>query len=367
MGMAWLAKNNDTFPVLSGPNQLQVTEMARTAATQSDFLNIGSIIVEVSFAHVNPEPTPLIQCSIPNLPDSHFSLWVDQYGAASAELRMGQSISKLTMSGHTSDTHSQLRITYSWNTLDRVIMLTIENPERGTLDQVECNTPLPMPMQITNALLTQSDAAYIAPNVTFIGASDQIEPVGFTPTIAGHSPIDTPQGPVMIENLKRGDLVTTVDNGPQPIRWICERKVPTMGLFRPLRLRAPYFGLTRDILVAPEQRIVFENTEVEYLFGEESVLVEARHLTNRVNVLLVPAKTNSIRLYQLLFDNHEVITVAGCQMESLFVGQIADNPEVLGSTLLKGLRPADIPRHPTLARPLLRSYEATTLQSLALH
>jgi hypothetical protein len=134
-----------------------------------------------------------------------------------------------------------------------------------------------------------------------------------------------------------------------------------------LLLRAPYFRLTRDILVAPEQRIVFESTEIEYLFGVESVLVEARHLANKINVVLEPVKTDSIRLYQLLFDHHEIITVAGCQMESLYVGQIANDPDMLKSTLLDGLPASDVPHHKEIARPLLRSYEAMTLQSAKFH
>ncbi|MBL9056263.1 MAG: Hint domain-containing protein, partial [Rhodobacteraceae bacterium] len=32
--------------------------------------------------------------------------------------------------------------------------------------------------------------------------------------------ITTPDGPRAIEDLAEGDLVTTLDHGPQPIRWI---------------------------------------------------------------------------------------------------------------------------------------------------
>jgi hypothetical protein len=200
-----------------------------------------------------------------------------------------------------------------------------------------------------------------------MGVSDQIEPVGFAPSNAKQTLIETPNGLMSIENLICGDLVTTADKGAQPIRWICERTVPTRGLFQPLRLRAPFFGLKQDVLVAPEQRLVFENTEIEYLFGVESVLVEARHLTNNVNVIRETNCDDSINLFQLLFDEHEIITVSGCQMESLFIGQIADHPEMLKSTLLSGLQPTDVPYHKEIARPLLRSYEAMALQSGVFH
>ena len=365
--MLWIAKNEDTFPMLSGPDQLQVNAIVRENSTSSKHLDIGSIILEVSIDPVNPEPGVLLQYSNPDDPECHFSLWTDRNGATSAKLCTGGSNNCITTSRSTSAIHSHLRITYSWNLFNQTILLTIENLEQGTLEQTECSAPLPMPTQIINALLSQSKAGQVAPNVTFLGVSDRIEPVGFLPTIAEGSPVGTPLGPQMINDLKVGDLVTTVDRGAQPIRWICKRTVPAIGLFQPLRLRAPYFGLTRDVLVAPEQRIAFENSEVEYLFGVESVLVEVRHLTNNVSVLPVLGKSESVSLYQLLFDHHELITVAGCQMESLFVGQIADKPDVISSTLLKDMPHENLPRHEGLARPMLRSYEAMTLCPTIIH
>ena len=367
MGMIWLAKGDMTLPMLYGPNQNPSTALALQPNPESTFLENGSIIVETTVDRANPSAVQLLQCSISGDIVCDFSLSIDGSGAVKADIQFGKLSSSLLVSGNTSETHTQLRITFTWNMPEKSALLSVESPEHGTLSQTETNTPLPMPLKIINALLDQNPAAHVNCGITFLGISDQVEPVGFTPSIAGHSPIDTPNGPVPIEALKCGDLVSTVDNGPQPIRWVCERTVPTLGLFQPLLLRAPYFGLTRDILVAPEQRIVFENTEIEYLFGVESVLVEARHLTNKVNVVLGPTKANNIRLYQLLFDHHEIITVAGCRMESLFVGQIANDPDMLKSTLLSDLPASDVPHHNEMARPLLRSYEAMTLQSTAFH
>lgn len=292
---------------------------------------------------------------------------MDKDGTIKTRLQTGDAVSQLETTINTAITLTQLRITFSWDLANNTALLSIESPEQGSLCQSESNSPLPMPTDIIDTLLAQKSPASVSDSITFLGVSDQIEPVGFTPSIAEHTLIDTPIGAMPIENLLRGDLVTTQDNGAQPIRWICERIVPTRGLFQPLRLRAPFFGLTQDALVAPEQRLVFEGTEIEYMFGVESVLVEARHLVNNVNVIREPARHDSIHLYQLLFDNHEIITAAGCQMESLFIGQIADHPEMLNSTLLAGLPPLDTPYHKEIARPLLRSYEAMALQCGVFH
>jgi len=367
MGMVWLAKNDTSTPALCGPNRTTSAAFDRFATPSVQYLDCGSLIIEVTCDHTNSTPPPLLQYENAGATNSRFLLTMDQDGTIKTRLQIGDAVSQLEIARNTTKTLTQVRITFSWDLRNKTALLSVESPEQGSLCQAESTTPLPMPMEIIDALLAQRLPASVSANITFMGVSDQIEPVGFTPSIAEDTLIDTPIGSMPIENLLCGDLVTTQDNGPQPIRWICERTVPTRGLFQPLRLRAPFFGLTQDALVAPEQRLVFEGTEIEYMFGVESVLVEARHLVNNVNVIREPARCDTIRLYQLLFDNHEIITVAGCRMESLFIGQIAEHPEMLKSTLLAGLPAADVPCHKEIARPLLRSYEAMALQCGVFH
>ena len=367
MGMVWLAKNNVSFTALSGPDHIPSIALDPPCVSGLGYLKCGSLIVEITLDQAKPTPLPLLECKISAATDSQFSLTIDGGGNIGVFLRLGDTIRRLNLAGDTAQTQTQLRITFSWDVPNNMALLSVEAPETGYLSQAEINTPLPMPVEIIDTLLAQRPPAYISADVTFLGVSRQVEPVGFVPSIAKRSLIETPIGQLPIESLNRGDLVTTLDNGPQPVRWICERRVPTRGLFRPLRLRAPYFGLHQDVLVAPEQRLFLESTEIEYLFGTESVLVEARHLANNVNVIHEPASTDSIHLYQLLFDNHEIITVSGCQMESLFIGKIADSPEVLKSTLLADLPTSELPYHTNLARPFLRSFEAMALQKGRYH
>lgn len=372
MGMVWLAKNDTSFTALRGPNHdpSQVFSASATSASRNidkRNLNRGSLIVETLVDHEDPTSSPLLHCAVSENENSLFSLTLDADGGTTVQMKLGDADCRLCVKGEVGNMHTQLRITFSWDVKNHTALLSVETPQNGSLSQAETILPLPMSMAIIDALLAQKPPASVHQNVTFLGISDQIEPVGFTPSIAEHSLVETPNGLMPIECLIPGDMVMTVDNGPQPIRWICERTVPTRGLFQPLRLRAPFFGLMQDILVAPEQRLVFENTEIEYLFGVESVLVEARHLTNNVNVIRETKCDANIELFQLLFDEHEIITVSGCQMESLFIGQIADHPEMLKSTLLSGLRTGDVPYHKEIARPLLRSYEAMALQSGILH
>lgn len=367
MGMVWLAKNDTSFPALNGLIQAPSTTAVFSTTPSSGLLECGSIIVEATIDQENYTPVALLQCTISGQTNSQLCLTIDKDGNTNAHLQLGDAVCQLNISGDTALTQTQIRITFSWNMQNKTALLSVENPKTGLLCQTETSTPLPMPIEIMNTLLAQRPPACVSPNITFLGVSNQIEPVGFMPSIGKHSLVKTPTGAQPIETLLCGDLVETADNGPQPIRWICERTVPTKGLFQPLRLRAPYFGLLQDILVSPEQRIVFESPETEYLFGVESVLVEARHLVNNVNVIREPSIDDNIHLFQLLFDSHEIITVSGAQMESLFIGKIADDPDMIKSTLLAGLLPENVPYHKCIARPLLRSYEAMALQNDMYH
>lgn len=369
--MIWLAKNDASHPALSGPVHAPTATMefaARTTQTAGlQLLDRGSLIVETSLDQTEYTSSPLLECKISGTTTSLFSLMIDRSGNVEVRLQLGGAISHLNLAGDANLTQSSLRITFSWDMRQKTALLSAEAPKDGYLSQAETTTPLPMPMEIIAALMAQKYPARVNARVTFLSISNRIEPVGITPSIAGPSLIDTPIGRVPIETLNCGDLVTTLDHGPQPIRWICERTVPTRGLFQPLRLRAPFFGLVQDIFVAPEQRLVFENTEIEYMFGVESVLVEARHLANNVNVIREPTSTDNIQLFQLLFDDHEIITVSGCKMESLYIGEMAKSPGILKSTLLAEMPAAKVPSHKEIARPLLRSYEAMALQKGVFH
>lgn len=369
--MIWLAKNDASHSALSGPVHAPTASMALAARTTQtaglQLLDRGSIIIETNLDQTNYTSSPLVECKISGATASLFSVVVDRCGNVEVRLQIGGAISRLNLAGDANLTQSSLRITFSWDMKQKTALLSVEAPKDGYLSQTQTTTPLPMPMEIITALMAQRYPARVNAKVTFLSVSNRIEPVGITPSIAGPSLIDTPIGRVPIKALNCGDLVTTLDRGPQPIRWICERTVPTRGLFQPLRLRAPYFGLLQDIFVAPEQRLVFENTEIEYMFGVESVLVEARHLANNVNVIREPASTDDIQMFQLLFDDHEIITVSGCKMESLYIGDMGKSPGMLKSTLLAEMPATQVPTHKEIARPLLRSYEAMALQKGVFH
>jgi len=105
---------------------------------------------------------------------------------------------------------------------------------------------------------------------------------------------------------------------------------------------------------------LFEGAEAEYLFGEDAVLIEARQLLGHPSATLSPAKLTRT-YFQILLDHHECIQLSGAWSESLFVGRLAERPQVLATSRLYQLPSSAMPIHRKYVRPMLRNYETRTL------
>ncbi|KGM87976.1 Hint domain protein [Roseovarius mucosus DSM 17069] len=258
------------------------------------------------------------------------------------------------------DRTDTLRLTYSWDAPARWGRLSLERPEMDRVHSIALPPPHPMPLADLRTLLTDPRQRQIDPDVIFVALSNRIEPIGPMPGLTTNVPVCTPSGYMPVGQLKRGHLVDTDEGQIVPVLQTVTRRVPAMGSFRPVRLRAPYFGLRRDIVVSPQQRLVIRGSEVEYLFGCEAVLVPARHLINGFSALY--AQTSDIVSYHhLLLPAHEEIIVAGTRTESLYIGRLRRNPDLLGASVLAGFDRARLPEHPRPIWPVLKPYEAITL------
>ncbi len=137
------------------------------------------------------------------------------------------------------------------------------------------------------------------------------------PWIGQRTPIDTPRGPVLAGHLSPGDLVCTADGGLLPLRGVSRMDLPARGSFAPVILRAPFFGGSHDILVATDQLVALSGPEVEYLFGEDEVLVQAGNLVDGRSALAEQRRAVASVL-MLEFDFPALLVADGC---TLFAGQ----------------------------------------------
>lgn len=153
----------------------------------------------------------------------------------------------------------------------------------------------------------------------------------FVPCFTPGSMVSTPTGLILVENLKVGDSVMTRDNGLQDVRWI-GRKDLTRGTlaadarFRPIRIRKGALGgdmPLQDMMVSPNHRMLITGPSLAMNFGEEEMLVAAKHLVGLPGIEIVAAR--DVSYVHLLCDRHEVLMVDGTWTESFQPGNVAMN------------------------------------------
>ena len=130
--------------------------------------------------------------------------------------------------------------------------------------------------------------------------------------------ITTPSGQVPIEKLAAGDMVVTMDHGPQPIRWISSSKRHAIGDMAPILIRKGALGNTRDLRVSPQHRMLLSGWQAEVLFGESEVLATAKSLVNDHSILR--EEGGEVEYFHILFDSHEIVYAEGAPSESFHPG-----------------------------------------------
>ncbi|MEM7507358.1 MAG: Hint domain-containing protein [Pseudomonadota bacterium] len=131
--------------------------------------------------------------------------------------------------------------------------------------------------------------------------------------------IDTAMGPRPVEDLIRGMMIRTLDNGYQPLRWIGEARVPAVCQMAPIRFAPGSIGNERPLLLSRQHRVLLRDWRADLLFGESEVLVKAAHLVNDHSIRPIES-AGEVRYFHLGFDNHEVVFAEGVPAESFSPG-----------------------------------------------
>lgn len=191
----------------------------------------------------------------------------------------------------------------------------------------------------------------------------------FVPCFTPGSMVSTPTGLIRVQDLRVGDRVMTRDNGLQDIRWIGRKDLTRAALsadarFRPIRIRKGALGdgmPMTDMMVSPNHRMLITGPQLAVNFGEEEMLVAAKHLVGLPGVEMVDAR--DVSYLHLLCDRHEVLMVDAVWTESFQPGDYAMNGLATEqSDEVFSLFPEL--RNPTLnlqfrdARTAMRSFEA---------
>ncbi|MGB0958835.1 MAG: Hint domain-containing protein [Halocynthiibacter sp.] len=220
----------------------------------------------------------------------------------------------------------------------------------------------------TLSVTTDSDAETVIFSYDIEDANGNVDSgmvtLNAVPCFARDTHILTVTGPCQIQDLVVGDVVETLDSGPQTLRWIGRRTVAAIGEFAPIHIAANTLGVHDDLWLSPQHRVLICDSAAELLFGEREVLIAAKDLINDRTIRRVEG--GEVEYFHLLFDKHEVIFSEGLATESFLPGpQMQDSFEqhVVGEILslfpeLNDLE--DMGAMPSV-RASLKSFEAQVL------
>ena len=181
--------------------------------------------------------------------------------------------------------------------------------------------------------------------------------------------IETEDGQVPVEQLKRGMRLRTADGGLRPLRALLRSKVDGTGELAPVRISAGTLGNDRELLVSPAHRMLISGWRAEMLYGCDEVLVSAAHLVRGDMITRVPMER--VTYFHVLLDRHEIIFAEGAATESYHLTREAVDAAEYGD-FEEGAAAMEIERtFPELllcvsrcARPVIQGYEARALSGM---
>lgn len=207
------------------------------------------------------------------------------------------------------------------------------------------------------------DATYVSS--TFVSSSTQIAVSDFGPTcFTPGALIDTPDGQRLIETLKAGDMVDTLDHGPQPLLWIGRQKARAVGAFAPVHFAVGAIGNTTPLTVSQQHRMMISGWKAELYYGLPEVFVAAKHLVDGDAIQIRPG--GIVEYIHILFEQHEVVLVDGVPSESYYPGHALTSNDMEARREIEALFPNAPSVTPTTwktARPVLRRPEAQLLMA----
>lgn len=123
--------------------------------------------------------------------------------------------------------------------------------------------------------------------------------------------IETPEGPVAVEDLAEGQQVRTASGVARPIRWIGQMlsrpdRHPRPWEVQPVRVTAHAFGPgmpAQDVRLSPGHAVFVDG-----------VLVPVGHLVNGATI--VQEQVEQIRYFHVELDSHDVLLAEGLPCES---------------------------------------------------
>jgi hypothetical protein len=245
-----------------------------------------------------------------------FSVFHDPVAGIAILHRQGNTVARHVLPGPLPVAHGTARICFEWDAPARRWRLDLEIVGSDDRAGTQGRNPLPVPASDLAALCKRAAGTSRHPTVLWFGVTRSATLPATPAWIGVNSPVPTSKGIVPAGCLKPGDLIETLDNGYLPLLALRQVVTPGRGSFAPILLRAPYFGQTKDLLLAADQLVLHGGPEVEYLFGEEEVLIPAACLVDGQSALREDRRA-VLRGVTLDLGLAELVNIDGCQLASM--------------------------------------------------
>ncbi len=279
-------------------------------------LTCGALVIELSLPL--PRAGVLLDYQATGGWPRTLSLFHDASGGLCLLHRQGDSLTRHMLPGPLLAEGQTARLIYAWDAPARTWQMRLETRGQTAHAVAYGLNPMPLPLADIAAMcsLARRDAS-----VLWFGVTDRDVPPASAPWIGLRTPVPTTQGLIPAGLLREGAEVITRD-GPRVLQSLRRMNLPARGFFAPVMLRAPYFTRTTDLLVSAEQLIAIGGLEVEYLFAEDEVLVEAGCLIDGRAALPDPRRM-TISSVSLDLGEPALLDIDGCTLMTAHHGPTA--------------------------------------------
>jgi len=299
-----------------------------------------------------------------------FTIRVDPDGTVALMMRRGDADLLVTLDLPGCPAGSRMTIQYGWDLEARLGYLWAEIPSIGEYRIRPIPSSLGLSMTELRRLVTRPETCRISDEVIYLATAEGLAPVGPVPGLDGSGLVETPDGRLKpLSSIVRGCEIMAADGRPAQVRWAGSTEMPAGGGIAPFRLNTPYHGARTPLVLAGTARLRLRGVAVEYLFGEQEVAVQVRHLKD--NVAIVPARPSHdlladplIRYHQLVLDRPVPIRLSGVVVETLDCSQMIADPELHFRSVLTSLPPEILSPEMAVRCKLLRVYEAQSLRQM---
>jgi len=285
----------------------------------------------------------------------HLTVYIDSAGRLM--VRHQTEISSIAFGGGTIKPGVAVEMAYSWGPDGSVLVLNGQ-----TIAEVSAPFSLAgdvEPMLLGVAQTRSGDGVADQVQGHFDGTISRfrlydttIPETGGVPCFAAGTLVETQYGRREVERLEPGDLVLTLDAGPQPVMRVLRSEFGAADLaarpwLRPVVLSRGALGAATDLVVSRQHCLAIDTPQ-----GPR--LARAGQLARRLPGLRIAEGRRRVSYVHLLFERHHIVFANGIAAETLYLGPSvrAARPDLASLPEMARALPLADPLPPGPLRPL---------------